>query len=125
MARLIIEIDDLTLSKALLESQEQEVSLDVFINETLAAMLAEQKSATNKPLSADEILQNAVKRAKDIPVGEQFTLVDLCVEDWEILSSGDRKRLGKEFRKAVENSKPITAEHIGRTSSNKSLYKRS
>jgi hypothetical protein len=125
MTKLIIEIDDSLLSKALMESQEQEVSLDTFINEALTAALAEPIAQPRKTVSIDTILQNAVEQAKSLKVGTKFLLADICsFEDWESLSSGERKSLGKGFRKTVEGSEPQIAEHVGRTSGNKAIYRR-
>jgi hypothetical protein len=126
MTKLIIEIDDALLSKALTESQEQQVSLDTFINEALATTLAEPISPiVRKNIGIDTILQSAVEQSKSLVPETEFLLVDICsVEDWNYLSSGERKSLGKDFRKAVEGAEPQIARHVGRTTSNKAIYKR-
>jgi hypothetical protein len=62
-------------------------------------------------------------RTKEI--GSEFKLIDLCTdEDWEALSGGERKSLGKGFRKAVEGMSLPIAKYVRRTSSNKAVYKR-
>ncbi len=125
MTQIIIEIDDSLLSASLIESQEQQISLDTFINEAIKSTLAEPNSPIQKPISIDGILKNTVECAKQKAIGEEFLLVDICTnEDWNSLSSGARKSLGKEFRKSVENTVPQIAKHVGRTSSNKAIYKR-
>ena len=125
MAKLVIEIEDATLAAALVESQDQQVSLDTLINETLRVTLSESKAPVLKAVDIDEILANAISRAKSLTEGSQFLLADLVpAVEWELIGSGERKSLGKGFRKAVEGATPQLARHNGRTSSNKAIYVR-
>ena len=125
MAKLMIEIDDSLLSKALIESEEQQVSLDIFINEALRATLIEPNPPARRSISIETMLRNAVEGVKARVIGTEFNLFDICaIEDWEALSSGERKSLGKNFRKAVEGAESPIAKYIGRTSSNKAIYRR-
>lgn len=127
MTRLFVEIDDALLLKVLLDSQERKVSLDTFINEALnAALGASTTLATHKPVKVEDIINSAIERARTKEPGSEFLLVDLCKEEeWEALSSGGRKSLGKGFRKAVESMTPPVATYVRRTSANKAVYQRS
>ena len=125
MTQILIEVDDALLSAALIESQEQQITLDTFINEAIKTILADPNSPAPKPISIDTILKNTVECAKKTPQGHEFLLVDICTDDdWNALSSGERKSLGKGFRKAVETASPQIAEHVRRTNSNKAVYRR-
>lgn len=125
MTQIIIELEDSLLSASLIESQEQQISLDLFINEAIKSMLTEPNLPIQKPIKIEDILENTVECAKRKVTGEEFLLVDICTNDnWNSLSSGERKSLGKEFRKAVENATPQIARHVRRTSSNKAVYQR-
>ena len=81
--------------------------------------------STSVQAPASALLDLVVQRAVGIPVGVEFHLDDVCDKaDWEALTPGERKILGKSFRKAVESHIPQIAEHVGRTSGNKAIYRR-
>ena len=126
MAKLFVEIDDALLSHVLIDSQEQEISLDTFISEALNAALASPNPApARKSVNVEDLIASAVGHASTKEIGAEFMLIDLCAnEDWEALSGGERKSLGKGFRKAVESLAPPVAKYVRRTSSNKAVYKR-
>jgi len=126
MAKLFLEVDDALLARVLSESQEQEISLDKFISEALDAALASPNPVpAKKVVNVDSLIASAVDRVHTKQIGSEFMLVDLCTdEDWEALSGGERKSLGKGFRKAVEGMKPPVASYVRRTSANKAVYKR-
>lgn len=126
MAKLFVEIDDALLSRALIDSQEQEISLDTFISEALnAALVSPNPAFTRKTVNVDDLIAIAVDRVRTKEIGSEFMLIDLCTnEDWEALSGGERKSLGKGFRKAVESMYPPIAAYVQRTSSNKAVYRR-
>lgn len=126
MAEILVKIDDATLLRALTESQEQEVSIDVFICDALNNSLAEPSSLSlRKPVNVEALIESAVEAACMKPSGVEFMLIDLVTnEAWEALSGGERKSLGKGFRKAVEARVPAVAEFVRRTSSNKAVYKK-
>lgn len=126
MAKLFVEIDDALLSRVLIDSQKQDISLDTFISEALNAALASPCSLpARKAVNVDDLIASAVGRASTKEVGSEFMLIDLCTdEDWEALSGGERKSLGKGFRKAVEGIEPSIAMYVRRTSSNKAVYQR-
>lgn len=124
MTQITIEIHDSLLSKAIIESQANQISLSDFINNSLETALKEQPPVTNK-ISIAEILQNTIERVKELDSGKQFLLVEMCQkENWDALNSGERKQFGKMFRKEVEGGKELIAKHIDRTSSNKAIYQR-
>lgn len=126
MANLFLEIDDSLLSQVLIKSQEQNISLNTFISEALNAVLASPSPVpARKAVNIDELIKSAVDRVHTEKIGSEFMLIDLCAnDDWEALSGGERKSLGKGFRKAVENMDPPIAIYIRRTSSNKAVYQR-
>lgn len=126
MAKLFVEIDDALLSRVLIDSQEQEISLDTFISEALNAALASPNPVpVRKTVNVDDMIASAVDRVRTKEIGLEFMLIDLCTDDdWEALSGGERKSLGKGFRKAVESLAPPIAKYVRRTSSNKAVYKR-
>lgn len=126
MAKLVLEIDDALLSRALIDSQEQEISLDTFVSEALNSALASPTPApVQRVVNVNDVIASAVDRARAQALGSEFMLIELCDnEDWEALSGGERKSLGKGFRKEVEGMNPPIAEFVRRTSSNKAVYKR-
>lgn len=126
MAKIFVEIDDALLSQVLIESQEQEVSLDVFISDALSQSLASPNPVpVRKAVNISQLIAGAVNRVYAKQIGTEFMLIDLCVEeDWEALSGGERKSLGKGFRKALEGMVPPIGQYLRRTSSNKAVYKR-
>ena len=126
MVKLFVEIEDALLSKALIDAQEQEVSLDTFISDAVNAALANPSpSLVRPPVNVEHLISSAVERACAKASGSEFMLFDLCAqEDWEGLSGGERKSLGKGFRKAVELMEPPVAVYLRRTSGNKAVYQR-
>jgi hypothetical protein len=125
MARLLIEIDDVLLAWVMCEAQAREVSLDVFINDAISTIQTKSNLPANKSVSANDILSRLIERTTEIAAGEKFTLIDICeVEDWESISGGERKGLGRNFRKAVEGVIPQIARLVDKTSSNKAIYER-
>jgi len=63
MAKLIIEIDDLLLTQALLKSQNEQISLDDFIDDALRKILPETNLPTEVVNSIESMLSKAVERA--------------------------------------------------------------
>ncbi|KVC62691.1 hypothetical protein WI72_09600 [Burkholderia ubonensis] len=126
MVKLFVEIDDALLCRALTDSQEQEISLDTFISEALNAALASPNPVpARKAMNVDDLIASTIDRVRKKEIGAEFMLVDLCTdEDWDALSGGERKSLGKGFRKAVEGVVPPIAVYVRRTSSNKAVYRR-
>lgn len=124
MAKLVLNIDDLLLSGALRAALNRNQTLDAYVGEALKLMV---DGATVPHINTDlgGLIAQLLERATAIKLGEQFYLDELCTPDeWNALSNGARKSLGKEFRKAVENPQSPIAHHVGRTSSNKAIYQR-
>lgn len=126
MATLLVELDDALLARVLNESQEQEIDLKKFISEALDAFLTGGAPApARRSVDVEALLASAVKLATARQKDSKFMLVDLFEDkDWDALSGGERKSLGKGFRKTVEGMIPPVAKYVGRTSSNKAVYKR-
>lgn len=126
MAKILVDIEETLLVEALRHSQERKVSLDAFINDTLGASLKDARGGTTRQfMNVQDVINSAVERAQVKPIDSEFLLADLCSEEeWEGLSSGGRKSLGKGFRKAVESMTPPVAEYVRRTSANKAVYRR-
>ncbi|MCL1824916.1 MAG: single-stranded DNA-binding protein [Betaproteobacteria bacterium] len=126
MARLSVEIDDALLSRVLIVSQQKKIRLDTFIRKALdEALTSSNPVPVRKTLNVEDLIARAVDSVRNKEAGSEFTLVDLFSdEDWKTLSGGDRKNLGKGFRKAVEGLAPPIAKRVRRTSSNKAVYKK-
>ena len=125
MANLLFAIDDSLLSSALLASANRNVALDFFIAEAIRSALEKPGLPLRNSVKIDDILQNALRIVQSKRRGERFFLKDICdAQDWERISGGERKSLGKSFRKAVESSNHPIARHVGRTSSNQAIYER-
>ena len=69
-----------------------------------------------------------IKRAKDLidklEPGEEFTLPDLFGDEWGKIPEGERKGLGREFRKSVEDGKIQGVVYDGTKTNNLSKYKK-
>lgn len=126
MAKLFVEIDDTLLSRVLIDSQEQGINLNTFITDALNTALASPNLILpRKTVNVDDVIKRAINIARSKDVGSEFMLRELCTDDdWEALSGGEHKSLGKLFRKAVEGITPPIAAYAYRTSSNKAVYKR-
>ncbi len=104
MAKLIIEIDDLLLTQALLKSQNEQISLDDLIDDALRKILPE----TNLPSEVSDIIENmlseAIKRASNKNSGERFILRSLFREDeWQRLGAKVNKhQIGRLFRREIQ-----------------------
>lgn len=125
MTSVILNFPENLLTKMLGESQSRGVTLETFILEAMARSVATPDTCEMKAVSIEVILDKALKEAQKLPVGESFFVKDLCSQaDWACLGAGERKVLGKYFRKKAENmAKPI-AKWIGRTSSNQAIYEK-
>jgi len=124
MAKLLLNVEDILLSQVLLAALNRGQTLDAYVIEALKLMT---KNATVPPVNSDfgGLLTQLLERATAIKPDQQFHLDEICTPDeWNALSNGSRKSLGKEFRKAVENPQSPIAHHVGRTSSNKAIYQR-
>ncbi|WP_062175091.1 DUF1413 domain-containing protein [Burkholderia sp. PAMC 26561] len=122
--KILIDVEDSLLGKALNECETQNVSFDRFVTDALRNAIDELIEAEDKSTVADTVAK-AIEAARAILPGNTFHLDDICSpDDWSALNGGERKILGKAFRKAVETGSPAIARHIGRTSGNKAIYER-
>jgi hypothetical protein len=124
MTSIVLDLDDSILSKALIESQEQECSLAEYITDVIAAAL--ELPAIKKPvINVSELIDAALEKAATKPIGAEFMLIDVCPDDvWAKLSGGDRKSFGKGFRRVAESQTPPLIAFDRRTTGNKAVYKR-
>ena len=122
-----VGIDESLLVRVLAASLAQGKGFEDFLEAALRTAVGEPVGQVSTPVqeSASALLMLAVQRAAAISAGTEFHLDDVCeIADWETLAPGERKILGKSFRKAVEGHTPPIAKHVGRTSGNKAIYRR-
>jgi len=126
-----VGIDERLLGRVLAAGQAQGKGFEDFLEAALRTAVGEPVGQVSMPVqesasaSASALLMLAVQQAAAISAGTEFHLDDVCeIADWEALAPGERKILGKSFRKAVEGHTPPIAKHVGRTSGNKAIYQR-
>ena len=122
MGKLIMDIETAVIGGLATECEKQGITIDAYANQLLkAALLGPHAPPTTTNIDIGELLNQAVARTKKLPIGREFNLEDLFSNDeWDALQSGERKSFGRRFKKAVAH----LADHIGRTSGNKAIYKR-
>ncbi|KKN97477.1 hypothetical protein LCGC14_0155960 [marine sediment metagenome] len=95
-------------------------------NTTTEALIDELlREALHQPIAestlVDNVLVAAVEGISLIESGKQFSLDDVIdQESWDGMTGGERKSLGKRFRKLVESQG--IANWVDRTSGNKAIY---
>jgi hypothetical protein len=126
MTKIIVEFDDAQLLRALMESGAQRISLDSFISQALDAALENPNPVSQEPpVNVDDLIASALDRVHAIERGKEFFLSDVCADAaWQTLTGGERKSLGKMFRKAVECNTPPLAKYVRRASNNTAVYVR-
>lgn len=109
MAKLIIEIDDLLLTQALLKSQSEQISLDDFIDDALRKILPETNLPTEVVNSIESMLSKAVERANQKKSGERFILRRLFENsEWQTLGTAVNKNaFGRLFRRKIETQETV------------------
>lgn len=119
---VMIELDERVLAGILIQATELNINLNTHIENVLNSnMLKPIEPKT--PLILDSIINQAIQNAGKKISGDEFHINDVCSDQvWEQLSSGERKRLGKLFRKEVESKK--IAKFLRRTTGNKAIYER-
>jgi hypothetical protein len=121
----ILDFDEQLLSDAMRECIKQKIGFETFVANALRLFLNEPQQVAQASVDPSTILKTALVAARKLPSKKEFHLEDIIVaSDWDRLTVGQRKILGKNFRKAVEISVPLFAEHTGRTNTNKAIYKR-
>jgi hypothetical protein len=119
---VMIELDERVLAGILIQATELNINLNKYIESILnSTMLKPIEPKT--PLILDSIINQAIQNAGEKVSGDEFHINDVCSDQvWEQLSSGERKRLGRLFRKEIESKK--IAKFLRRTTGNKAIYER-
>ena len=119
---VMIELDERVLAGILIQATELNINLNKYIESILNSTMLkpiEPKTLLDLDLLVNQAIQNAEKKVS----GDEFHINDVCSDQiWGQLSSGERKRLGRLFRKEVESKK--IAKFLRRTSTNKAIYER-
>jgi hypothetical protein len=114
-----IEIRDDVLAALLARSLENGSSVDELVDELLRDSL-EQPIPEGVDLA--RVLEATLEFVRTLQPDYQFTLEDVIAEqDWDAMTSGDRKSFGKLFRKQSESLG--LAEWVRRSSGNKAIYR--
>ena len=118
----MIELDERVLTGILIQATELNINLNTHIENVLNSTML-QPIEPKTPLILDSIINQAIQNAEKKVSGDEFHINDVCSDQvWEQLSSGERKRLGRLFRKEVESKK--IAKFLRRTTGNKAIYER-
>lgn len=119
---LMITLDEKVLAGSLNRAIEQNIDLNTYIENALNNTLL-KPIEPKKPLALNSLINQAIQNSEKKELGTEFHINDVCSDEiWEQLSSGERKRLGRLFRKEIESRK--IAAFVRRTSANKAIYKR-
>ena len=125
MATLSIALSDSILAAALTEATTRNIPLEVFIESAIRGAISSPTAQPSPTVKIETLLQSAVSAARSKPSGTKFVMQELCNhQDWESTTPGERKVLGKKFRKIVESQDDWIAKHIDRTASNQAIYQR-
>lgn len=113
-----IQIKDDLLRALLTHAEKNGSTAEVAIDDLLREAL-DDPDLESKSLGA--FLHEAIRGVDAIEKMAEFSFDDvLCSEDWNRLSGGDRKSLGRSFRKEVERLG--IAVWLRRNSANKAIY---
>lgn len=101
MAQLLITLPDSSFVKLATAAMESDQSIDEFldflISQSMFSTAAPEEDNAGKAL--DEALKNIAELNKD----EVFELTEvISAETWELLGNGEKKSLGKRFKKVSE-----------------------
>ncbi|VVP47465.1 hypothetical protein PS850_05227 [Pseudomonas fluorescens] len=115
-----IQIQDDLLSTLLTQAQEVGSSVESFIEETL-------REALDQPVAENTLVEGllilAIQGVAKIKAKAEFSLDDVLGEgDWNLMTGGERKSLGRRFRKEAEGSG--IAKWLRRNSGNKAIYQK-
>lgn len=124
MATVLLHVKDSVLAD-IFKSMPHDAEFNDFLSEVIIsgmknlALPAGGLSSSVGNLS--RVLRASVEQARHLATGKEFHLDEVCpVGDWKTLSPGERKSLGKLFRKALVDE--AIASFAGRTSTNKAIY---
>lgn len=111
-------IQDDLLASIISRAQEAGVSAENTIDDLL-------REALEQPLPestlVESLLAEAIERTQSVGAGSEFSLDNLLDFDaWSSMSGGERKSLGRRFRKQVEGEG--IAVWLRRNSGNKAIY---
>jgi dsRNA-specific ribonuclease len=123
MPLTVIDLDDKTLAQALIKATGRKITFEAFITESIRAALDQEEGNVDAPIDVAAALAAALGAVGNLPSKKEFMLEDIAA-DWPNLTGGQRKSLGKAFKKAVKDSKPQIAKWLRRTSANKAVYVR-
>ena len=119
---VMIELDERVLTGILIQATELNINLNTHIENVVNSTML-QPIEPKTPLILDSIINQAIQNAGEKVSGDEFHINDVCSDQvWEQLSSGERKRLGRLFRKEIESKK--IAKFLRRTTGNKAIYER-
>jgi hypothetical protein len=119
MATLLLSLNDDLLHRLLAEASSANLGLEDHIRKVLEGIIDMPER-----LAPSDMLQQAIERAKAKAPGEEFTLQALFpnAAEWEQIPKP--RVFGRVFRQALESTNPRIAVHIGKTVTNKAIYKR-
>lgn len=127
MSSVLFAVSEATAGRLILKSQELQVSVSTLLEQVSnaldsfvqAPLSMPQQEPAQDPAPAPARRRTgvkytpqfaeALKRAKTVPAGEEFTLAKLFVNEWRTLPSP--RVFGRLFRKAIERQG--IAKHVG------------
>jgi hypothetical protein len=133
MLQILLEVPDEELFEGgLAAARSEKLSFSEYVQNLIRRNLnddqqVEDPPVTTPPETIEQILAQAVNSARNLSSGTDFLLANLFTASrdrwtWPSLSIGDRKQLGKLFRKAMEESG--VAVWVRRRSDNHAVYRR-
>ncbi len=122
--KMIVDIDDSILLRALTQSENQKRSLATFIAQALEAALGCPNPVSPRPpAKVEDLIAETLVRVNAIAAGKELFLPDVLTDTaWQTLTSGERKGFGKMFRKVVERDAQPIAKQVRRASNNLAVY---
>lgn len=116
--QVTFDIQDDLLAALLAKAQEANLQANGCLEEIL-------REALNQPVAVstavEVALQAAMSGATALCTGSEFSLDEVLPDgQWAAMSAGERKSLGRRFRKEAESQR--IAEWLRRNSANKAIY---
>jgi hypothetical protein len=124
MGRTIqLDLSDEVLSDALVEAKRRAISLDDLVAESLKRISGQNGSGVPNSKDTATLVELALERARARKKGDQFTVPDLFSRDeWQRVTPGNRKTVGKLFRREVAAGKHPIAIFLKRNQVNQAVY---